>query len=148
MLKQEILLDKKDQHLLKEYTWHQDSTGYLRTRVKGRSSKVRIQHMVLPVREGFEVDHINRNKYDNRRSNLRYTTRSQNMMNGPKRKDNTSNFRGVNWSTTDGKYGKWRARICYQGKDISLGSFDDIEEAARAYKTAALKYFQEYMGEL
>ncbi|OGJ58310.1 hypothetical protein A2635_05320 [Candidatus Peribacteria bacterium RIFCSPHIGHO2_01_FULL_51_9] len=103
-----------------------------------------LHHFILPKKKGFDVDHINRNIFDNRRENLRYVTHSQNMMNMKKSAINTSGFRGVTWNK---RRKKWVAQIGFQMEKIYLGAFNDIEAAARAYKTAALKYFEEYLGE-
>lgn len=143
MLKKKIKLDPELRPILKKHGWHENSNGYIKAKINKRM--VNLHHLVLPVKKGFDVDHINRDKYDNRRSNLRYATRSQNKMNSAKFKTNTSGFRGVTWAK-DRK--KWRVYICVKYKTIRLGSFDDIEDAARAYKEAALKYFNEFMGEL
>ncbi len=103
-----------------------------------------LHHLILPKKKGFEVDHINRDVMDNRRENLRYVTSSQNGMNRGMMKSNTSGYRGVTW---DKKTEKWRARIGLNGKQIWLGYFDDIEEAATAYKKKALELFEQYLGE-
>lgn len=100
-------------------------------------------HRIILQRMGFrsfaKSDHINRNKLDNRRCNLRPATDSQNSCNQGIQKNNTSGYKGVHWS-----YGKWRAVIGVNGKKIYLGSYNDPKEAARAYNKAALKYHGEF----
>jgi hypothetical protein len=138
-----IILDKRDTHLLKDYNWSLGSGGYASGRVNGKIKK--LHHIIMPSKEGFEIDHINRNKLDNRKKNLRYVTHQQNMMNSSKKKDNTSGFRGVWWNKRDKK---WVSYIKFNNKRKCVGYFSDIEEAARAYKNKAVELFQEYLGEI
>lgn len=87
------------------------------------------------------VDHINGNKLDNRRKNLRICTPSQNMMNTKKRKDNCSGTTGVSF-IKDSK--KWRAYINKNKKQIGLGCFKRKSDAVRARKLGELKYFGQF----
>lgn len=86
-----------------------------------------------------DIDHINGDRSDNRLSNLRLATRSQNNINAGPPKDNTSGFRGVSANR-----GRWGAYINVDGKRHWLGTFDTQEEAAAAYAEAALKHFGEF----
>lgn len=112
----------------------------------GRST-LRLHRVILERKmgrellKGEEVDHINTNSLDNRRSNLRVVTRSQNLQNTPKRRDNTSGYKGVSWHKQSKK---WHAVIHLNGKCISLKFHDTAEEAYEAYKRAALDMFGEY----
>ena len=87
------------------------------------------------------IDHINRDTTDNRISNLRGCTQSQNMANTPTKGNNTSGFRGVSWHKN---MGQWRADICHHGKQHSLGHFSDPEAAHEAYKKAHVEAFGEF----
>ena len=88
---------------------------------------------------GIEIDHINQNKLDNRRENLRLSTRSKNMHNAKMSTLNTSGHKGVHWSKSNKK---WQVRIRVEGKRINLGYFDKIEEAAIAYIKAEEVYYE------
>jgi len=87
------------------------------------------------------VDHINREKNDNRWINLRQATVAENGRNAGLRSNNTSGYRGVSWDPS-GK--KWRARIFVNYKCIFLGSFSSEAEAYEAYKSAALRMHGEF----
>lgn len=87
------------------------------------------------------VDHINRNTLDNRRTNLRLTTPSQNHMNRSKNTNNTSGFKGVSFNRFRNV---WTAQIRLSGKVKNLGRYDTAEEAAHAYDAAAREHFGEF----
>lgn len=88
-----------------------------------------------------QVDHINGNRGDNRISNLRLATCSENLCNRVRQKNNTSGLKGVSWI---GQYQKWQATIRFGGRNKFLGRFDTKEEAANAYNEAALKHHGEF----
>lgn len=77
------------------------------------------------------VDHVNRNKLDNRKANLRIVSPAQNNLNTGMRRNNNSGFKGVSRCTGSEK---WRARITIYGDEISLGHFDTKEQASVAYE--------------
>lgn len=91
------------------------------------------------------IDHINRDRTDNRWCNLREATNQQNSYNSSKRKQNTSGAKGVYWSKTSGK---WKAQIKIDGKIKYLGVYPSVAEASKAYedyaKTIQLNF---YIGE-
>ena len=85
-----------------------------------------------------QIDHINRNRSDNRISNLREVTSKQNNQNAGKRSDNKSGHPGVRWYKQSSK---WQARIKHNQKDIYLGYFTTIEEAISARKAGEKLYW-------
>ena len=87
------------------------------------------------------VDHIDLDKLNDRISNLRPATRSQNRANRNPPAHNRSGFKGVFWNS---QKMKWHARIMLDYKSRHLGFFDSIEDAARAYKEAALQTWGEF----
>tara|TARA_R110000765_G_scaffold49675_2_gene101066 strand:+ start:369 stop:986 length:618 start_codon:yes stop_codon:yes gene_type:complete len=100
--------------------------------------------------EGFLVDHINGDKQDNRRSNLRLATRADNEANKKKRRTQaggqpSSQWKGVT-EVKDGRKKKWRATLTFEKKNIALGYFHDELDAAYAYNVAALEYYGEFAG--
>jgi hypothetical protein len=101
-----------------------------------------MHHLVIGTNWGGETDHINRNKLDNRRGNLRRATHSQNMCNRVvKSRLPKSGYRGVVWRVARGK---WSACINVKRKEHFLGYFADKEDAARAYDDAARRLHGEF----
>lgn len=88
-----------------------------------------------------QIDHENGIRSDNRFSNLRKATPSQNMWNSRRPRSNTSGYKGVSWSKA---LGKWQAQISKHGKRRGLGYFATKEEAHRAYTNAAQDAFGEF----
>lgn len=87
------------------------------------------------VSNAMQVDHINGDPLDNRRSNLRLVTASQNHANVPGR-GGASRYRGVTWCA---QTGRWRAQVKSGGKFRHVGRFDREEDAARAFDREALR---------
>lgn len=113
----------------------------------GKSKAVRMHRLVLGLgTDDPHVDHVNHNRLDNRRSNLRLCTIRQNTRHSrPQRTyagDKTSShFKGVDFITARGK---WHARIQTKERRISLGHFEDEVAAARAYDSAAAHFFGQF----
>lgn len=89
----------------------------------------------------MEVDHINRNKLDNRRENLRICSRLENVRNTGLRTNNSSGVIGVYYRE---RFKKWHASIRINGKAKSLGYYHDKKDAIAARKRAEIKYFGEF----
>lgn len=88
------------------------------------------------------IDHINGNRADNRISNLRIATNSQNLMNSKVRCQNKTGLKGVSERNWPGK--RFCASIVVDGKPRSLGVYATAEEASAAYSRAAHEHFGEY----
>lgn len=144
-----VLVDEGDFEYLNQWKWHSESGRYaVRKEYYGKAPNgkhltrwIRMHRLITDAPDKMEVDHINGNGLDNRRSNLRICTHKQNSHNTRKRKDNRSGYKGVGWHT---QHNKWRARIVVDGRQKHLGLFDTPEQAAIAYNTAAEQFFGEF----
>ena len=105
-----------------------------------RKTLTYLHRVVMGLDSEGLVDHISRDRLDNRRNNLRLVDNRVNQINTDLR-GGTSQYRGVIW---DKRRGKWRARIKNYGTNIVLGYYDVEADAARAYNEAAIKHFGEY----
>lgn len=130
------LIDDDDYPLVSRFKWSYDKNGYVVRKIKrnGRQKKILLHRFLRDAPAGFDVDHTNKHKLDNRRKNLRLATRSQNNANSGTRANSTSHYKGVSWNKRDKV---WRAGICVNGDKRYLGSFRDEVEAAKAYDCAA-----------
>lgn len=133
------IVDVDDFDYLSQWRWRVKSSGYAVAEIDGKA--VRMHRLVNKTPDGLVTDHINGNKLDNRKSNLRTVTQAKNLMNRRGNKISTSPFKGVSW---DKGNNRWVAQIKYGGKCRHLGSFKDEISAALAYNSAAVKYFGEY----
>lgn len=138
--------DLEDYELIKDYCWHYDKHGYVVANTSGRGGTIRLHRMVMNAPVDIDVDHIvhphgDEHKVDNRKSNLRLATKSQNQMNRGLAINNTSGVVGVHFSKRDQK---WIAYIKINGKRKHLGSFEDKEDAISARRKAEVECFQEY----
>lgn len=139
------LIDGEDYSKISEFNWHackDDYRFYARKCLfKGRKKTSESMHrMILNYPDAkWQVDHINGDTLDNRKSNLRLVTQSQNQANRGLPITNTSGYKGVHKS-----YGKWRSVIYKNGRRIHLGMFQSIQEAAKVYNKKALELFGEY----
>jgi len=119
-------------------------SGYYRVKLNGKLyylHRLLAQAFIPNPENKPEVDHIDGNKQNNCLSNLRWATRAENNRNVGKRKDNTSEFKGVCFDKWNGK---WKARIWVDGKRKLLGYFRTKEEAAAAYEKAARELHGEF----
>lgn len=134
------LVNEDDAPRLARFRWTLDSHGYaVRSGRRGEPHIVRMHREVLGVTS--TVDHINRDRLDNRRSNLRVATPSQNAANAKIRRNNSSGFRGVSRASRTTRSKRWLAHIRHEGHSEYLGSGATPAEAALIYDAAARKYF-------
>lgn len=131
-----MLCDAEDWENWKQYTWHENGTShYACTHIDGKLEKYH-WHLVKRVK-GYVVDHINRNRLDNRSRNIRQVTQHVNSTNTKLSKANKSGIKGV----IKTKSGKWMAYIFFNGRNINLGTYTEKSSAVSARKSAEEKYF-------
>lgn len=145
---QEALAQERVPYPLQEqdYRRHQPwaELWVLQIQIMGKlwlAQRIAVVHSGISVPIELDIDHINRDKLDNRLSNLRLATPSQNAANCDKVKGATSKFMGVSWNTAAKK---WHAAIRVDFKPKHLGSFSCQYLAATAYNVAAIKYFGKF----
>ena len=151
-----ILFDKQFTELVSGCKWYVsrergNQYAVANTRKNGMATTIKMHRLILGLPKFKpEVDHINHNGLDNRLSNLRVVTTSQNQGNRKKRKTarNTSAFKGVHkhsFSKLNPKMrNPWISKIFKDGKHYKVGSFGTEREAALAYNKKATELFGEY----
>ena len=142
------IVDPEDYEQLARYKWYAMRNGreYYAVRNvpagKDRRKDLRMHQVIMGTAEGKFIDHTNHNGLDNRKANLRTVTKQQNNWNRRKKRgNNSSRYKGVNWIKS---VGKWRARIQYNDREISIGYFDNEKAAAMAYDAKAKELFGDY----
>lgn len=130
-----VIVDTEDFNKCKKHKWHLSKRGYPTSRINRKL--VCLHKYIFSAKN---IDHRDRDKFNNRKSNLRECSQSQNCMNTSSR-GGTSQYKGV-W--LDRKSNMWIAAIKYNDKRKSLGYFHDEKEAARVYDIAAKKYHKEF----
>lgn len=140
------LVDDEDYEALNKHKWRMVTyfgIDYaLRTETVDGEHRTILRHRhIMEAGNGKNVDHKNKNGLDNRRENLRFGTVAQSQYNRRINKNNTTGYKGVCWSPAKGKY---FAQIYKNQERKWLGVFDSPIDAAKAYNTAALKYFEEF----
>lgn len=140
------IVDDEDFKQLNKHKWHyalyKKGKGYAKSNNhKGFPKLIRMHRIIMNAKKGQEVDHINGNTIDNRKSNLRIVTRSQNMMNTGLRNTNTSGYKGICF---DKRYKRWCSYTWKNGKQIYLGSSKSKKQAAIIYNIGVEKYHGSY----
>lgn len=137
------IIDETDFGKVKEYIWLAHRIGKVwyadSTPQKGRT--VRMHRLIMDCPKGIEIDHIDGNGLNNRRSNLRYCNRSENCRNRRTSKNTSAIYKGVSFHRASNKY---RAKIGINNKHIWLGVFENPIDAAKAYDNAAIELHGEF----
>jgi hypothetical protein len=138
-------VDDADFERLSAFRWHLNDQGYaVRCDYSsGALKNIRMHREIMADAGRLDVDHIDGDRTNNQRANLRQCTRSQNLQNQRKKRGSSSRFKGVYWLKANEK---WRAKIAVNGKCKCLGLFSDEVAAAHAYDAAAIQYFGEFAG--
>ena len=139
-----IIIDKEDIEKVSNLNWHLrlSSKNYFYAYARARDDKKEkfTMHRLITdcLDENLHIDHINHDTLDNRKSNLRVCTNSQNQQNRKLNVNNKSGQKGVSYIKS---LGRWQATISYMNKKIYLGCYENIDDAIEARKTAENKYF-------
>jgi len=140
------IVDTNCYNLLSGYKWQILNTSYGISarrgsyRPNGKSLTVLMHRQIMSCPDGMLVDHENHNTSDNRRQNLRVCTRQQNNANRMLNCNSISGVKGV-FKRESGKY---RVRIRFNTKSISVGEYDTLRDAAIAYNDKAKELFGEF----
>lgn len=125
-----ILIDKEDYKQVKGHKWHLHHSGYAYSKIESKS--ISLHRFILRPQKHQVVDHINHNRLDNRKSNLRICLKAENCR-------NRKNAVGIS-----PEKGKWRAQIGFNYKRIYLGLYPSLEEALSVRREAEVEFFKEY----
>lgn len=137
------LVDDADFDGLSKHKWYAliaKKGNFIATRwINGKNQSM--HRIIMDAPKGMCVDHKNHSTLDNRRSNLRICTHSQNSANRLIDSRNNSGYKGVYWCK---EKKKWQSKIVFKRNRVYLGSFKNKKVAARAYNAAALRLFGEF----
>jgi hypothetical protein len=132
------IVDKDTYIQLSSKKWRIHTKGYVSAVGKGEL----MHRLIMNAKKSQQVDHINGNKLDNRKSNLRLCSNSQNHMNKSKcTKEKSSKYKGVYWCK---RKKRWRVCIKLNKKKIHIGDYKDEDAAGIAYNNAAIEIFKEF----
>lgn len=141
------LVDDEDFEYLDQWFWSFDRRYVYRKEYLGmdggkqKYKKIYLHRLIMNTPEGFDTDHINHDKLDNRKENLRIVSRSQNNMNQRPQIGRTSKYKGVHWNK---RGGNWKSEIKMNGKSKWSRVFKTEQEAVIAYNKAAKELFGEF----
>jgi len=130
------LVDDEDFDKVNKFRWSITNNGY----ALKKSGTRQMHRLILNTPKGKDTDHINGNKLDNRRENLRVVTRSENNANQKINKNNTSGYKGVSWNRN---LQYWTANIKVNRKHF-VKYFKTKREAAIGYNKMMIKNFGEF----
>lgn len=141
-----MTIDEDDRPLVQGLTLYVGTNGYVTYSIwsQGRSTPHLLHRLFVCAPAGAHVDHINGDKLDNRRSNLRVVTPQRNQINRKRlNRNNTSGIRGVAYRPHVSSLRPWHAQITVQHRNIYLGMYATREDAVDARRRAELQYFGE-----
>jgi len=134
------LIDKEDSELVVGYTWSKQTLGYIQAYVIGSASgggkakMIYLHRLLTDFPKEMVVDHINHDRSDNRRKNLRIVTHQQNLW-------NRKSSNGVYW---DKSVEIWKAKLKVDGKEHYLGASKDKQKAIAFRRAGEKKHFGDF----
>ena len=133
----EVIIDSDDVEKCKIHKWYINPKGYVKSRVS-KEKEIFIHRLINDTPDGFETDHINRNKLDNRKENLRTVTTQENAWNKGTSSATKSGKRGVRKRK---EYEGWTAMISKANVQYGLGTYPTFEEAVIAREKAEIELY-------
>ena len=127
------IVDDEDFEFLNQWKWSMDGKGY------ACHQGMKMHRVITDAPANMFCDHINGNRLDNRKCNIRFVTNKQNIWNQKKKSTNTSGYKGVSFQN-----GKWHSKITANGKQYHIGYYETKEEAAKAYDEKAKELHGDY----
>lgn len=136
------MVDDEEFDLLSSLRWQINSRGYAvhGKTVNKKHIKIFMHRVIMRAPKDLEVDHINGNKLDNRKGNLRLATGSENRANSFKARG-SSRYKGVCWNK---RAKRWQAQITYRNTTYYLGLFANEITAAKKYNEIAVQRFGQF----
>jgi hypothetical protein len=142
---QVTVVDAADYEWLMQWNWYafRAKNGFYAARFEGvvPNRRMVLMHRALTDEKGVYTDHQDQHTLNNRRLNLRPCTQSQNQSNRKKMAKNTSGFKGVSWSKSNGN---WQAQTSLNGVHVHLGHYATKEEAFSAYRDFTIAHKKEF----
>lgn len=135
------IVDDEDFECLNKFKWRYLNGYAVRTVTisKGVRKPEWMHRVINKTPKEFLTDHINHNKLDNRKKNLRAVSASLNLLNRGVRKDNKSGYTGVYWHK---QHKKWYVQINFLGEHIFVGLFNSKQQAIMAHSKAIDQYYE------
>lgn len=133
------IIDSEDLELLSKYSWNFGYHGYAVTTINKKFYN--LHQLLFKIPKGKMIDHINHNKLDNRKSNLRICTNAQNQWNQKKKLNKISKYKGVTFAKARNK---WQVSFIHYKKIIWGGRFDSEKKAAQRYNELVGKFRGEF----
>jgi len=143
------IVDDEDFDFLNQYKWKLSTKGYAERTVylgspetnKPKYGAEKMHRVILKVPKGVFTDHINGNRLDNRKENLRKCNNQENCRNTIKKRAAYSKYKGVTYCKRDKV---WTAQVRINGKHVFRKSFKNEMDAVRAYDDACKIHFGDF----
>ncbi|MGI8403395.1 MAG: HNH endonuclease [Thermomicrobiales bacterium] len=141
-----ITVDDEDMERILGFKWYllkgtKNGTTYMYATTRVKAQTIYMHRLITSAPKNMVVDHINNDGLDNRRSNLRLCSQSENMRNRGIRRNNTTGTAGVYLRS----YGKYEVNISLNKKKIHVGVYATIEEARSARANAVSMHYGEFV---